>query len=206
MGYENMQGGRVADQASEAGSFWTFDAVVERLVETMDLWRRSPGGGRWPFAGDGPWHLVSAMPSPVELAEFELGRAQMAHDERPRSLPLSRSEVGLRDEVTEWLSWVPEDKRRVVVLAVIDLARGFASPRWSAMLPKLGLTIGAGGVEYRYSQGIQFIANVLNAMSGMPYAPKGRRLRYPRAVLDVVERLKMAENCGCRPSSPRMCE
>jgi hypothetical protein len=32
--------------------------VQEDLVEVMQMWWRAPGGGKWPFASDGPWHLI----------------------------------------------------------------------------------------------------------------------------------------------------
>jgi hypothetical protein len=102
------------------------------------------------------------------------------------------------------LPWVPEEKRRVLVLGLIQLASGWSRIPWTQLLPRLGLSIGAGGLEWRYSEAIQLIANVLNALSGMPYAPKGTRLRYPKAVLEIVERLKMAENQPASASSPRM--
>ncbi|MEH6723219.1 MAG: hypothetical protein V7686_06835, partial [Qipengyuania sp.] len=38
----------------------TIDDLEERLVGVHALWLRSPGGGKWPFAGDGPWHLAQA--------------------------------------------------------------------------------------------------------------------------------------------------
>jgi hypothetical protein len=37
---------------------WSFAEVQEDLVEVMQMWWRAPGGGRWPFASDGPWHLI----------------------------------------------------------------------------------------------------------------------------------------------------
>ena len=43
----------------ESVEWWTFDLVREALVEVLDMWRRSPGDGRSPFATDGPWHLMT---------------------------------------------------------------------------------------------------------------------------------------------------
>src|SRR5688572_11217115 len=34
------------------------DALQEAFVRAHALERREPGGGKWPFAGDGPWHLI----------------------------------------------------------------------------------------------------------------------------------------------------
>src|SRR4051794_25298419 len=60
--YDREQmGGHASETVPVDGriAFWTFEAVQERLVEAMRLWWRSPGGGRWPFAGDAPWQLMT---------------------------------------------------------------------------------------------------------------------------------------------------
>jgi hypothetical protein len=64
---------KASSQACELGKdedFWTFDAVKERLVEAMRLWWRSPGEGRWPFASDAPWHLMTRR-TRIEAGEFK---------------------------------------------------------------------------------------------------------------------------------------
>lgn len=173
-------------------AFWTFEGVEARLVETVRCWWRMPGGGHWPFASDGPWHLVKS----------ELYGPDVDKDAPVRSLPLRRSEIAAMNEATEWVTWVPEDKRRVLVMALVKLAQGHQRVPWSKLLPKLGVPIGSGGLEWRYSQAVQLIANVLNARSGIAFAPGGRRQRYPQQVRDIVERLRTAENCGGNVSSP----
>jgi hypothetical protein len=198
MNYANTKGGRVEAQASNDGrvgdhaTFWTYERVEERLIETVRCWWRMPGGGRWPFASDGPWHLIRK-----EWEDWD------ARDPKPmRSLPLRRAEIAAMDEATEWITWVPEDKRRVLVLALGKKAQGLSQVPWRSLLRTLGLSIGAGGLEWRYSQAIELIANVLNALSSNSYAPKGVRVRYPKAVLEIVARVKMAENCAGNASSP----
>ncbi|HEV7658820.1 MAG TPA: hypothetical protein VGO55_03135 [Allosphingosinicella sp.] len=198
MKYADTNAGRVQAEASGLGrvgddaTFWTCEAVEERLIETVRCWWRMPGGGRWPFASDGPWHLIRK-----EWEDWD------ARDPKPmRSLPLRRAEVTAMEEATEWITWVPEDKRRVLVLALGKKAQGMSQVPWRSLLRTLGHTIGAGGLEWRYSQAIQLIANVLNALSSNPYAPKGVRVRYSKAVLEIVERVKMAENRAGSASSP----
>jgi hypothetical protein len=78
MTYEHRIGGRVANGASDCGKdgFWTFDAVEERLIEAMRLWWRSPGGGRWPFASDAPWHLMTRVqPTILRPSRSRIGGA-----------------------------------------------------------------------------------------------------------------------------------
>jgi hypothetical protein len=187
----------------EEGTFWTWDGVQERLVETVRCWWRMPGEGRWPFAGDGPWHLARRENTPLDAAEMELIRAQMAEEARLRTLPLRRAEIAAMMEATEWITWVPEAKRVPLVFGIAKLAGGARQIPWSKLQRRLH-TVGTGGLEWRYSSGIELIANVLNAMSGVPYAPKGVRVRYPKAVRNMVERLKMAENRAGNQSSPVM--
>jgi hypothetical protein len=161
--------GRVTDQ----GEFWTFDAVQERLVEAMRLWWRSPGGGQWPFAGDAPWHLMTRK-TRIEAGEFKGGRelqlrmqAEDAEEAqrwagRDRTGPLSRDDVAIRDEATEWLTWVADDSRKVVVAVLVQRAAGRDSIDWAKVKRAIGAEIGNKGVYRRYTRAISAIAKRLN--------------------------------------------
>lgn len=163
------QAGRIAEHHSGNGSdgFWTFEAVRERLVEAMLLWMRSPGGGKWPFAGDGPWQLItrSVRATAGDVSDFELWR--MEQDERKlgggeRPLPLTRAEVAVRDETSEWLRFVPERDRALVVLALTSLARGDKRVPWMRLKARMGVQWGAEGLKMRYRRSIAAIAKALN--------------------------------------------
>jgi hypothetical protein len=138
--------------ASLTGAFWTFDMVEERLVEAVHLWRRSPGGGRSPFATDGPWQLVKA----------EFYGPDVDKDAPIRPLPLRRREVAKRDEVSAWLLFVPERDRRLVVLAVTALASGFGQVPWMRLRKPMSVTLGADGLRMRYGRAIHTICKRLN--------------------------------------------
>lgn len=134
--------------AMEGSQFWTFELVQERLIEAMLLWRRSPGGGAWPFASDGPWHLIRK-----EWSDWD------ARDPKPlRSLPLTRDEVRQRDETSQWMALVGERDRPLVVLAITWKARGYSQIPWKRMLRPLGLKFGADGLRMRYGRAIRAIA------------------------------------------------
>lgn len=152
----------------------TFREVEARLVEAMRLWRRSPGGGRWPFAGDGPWHLVRGDGSAQEEWDRRYNDHRGGFQEKPRPLPLSIDEVEERDRVSEWLRFVPERDRRLVVLALVQLANGAPHPKWSRIRLQLTEEIGARGLGQRYS----------------------------RAITGIVRALERAENCARGVSSP----
>lgn len=153
--------------------FWTFDAVKERLIDAFELWRRSPGGGKWPFASDAPWHLMTRR-TRLSAADYKAGRELQLHiqreddeearrrDGRERSGPLNREEVARRDEATEWLTWMAEDARRVVVLALTQLASGREAIDWKIVRKRLGTEVASNGMWKRYSRAITAVANRLN--------------------------------------------
>jgi hypothetical protein len=155
--------------------FWTFDAVEERLIEAMRLWWRSPGHGRWPFALDAPWHLMTRRTRIAEggFKGMDLARRLQAEDDeeakalegRERRGSLSRDEVALRDETAEWLGWVAEDARRVVVAAIAQRAAGRTNVDWRRIKAALGVEIMPRGVYRRYTTAISVIARRLNAPS-----------------------------------------
>lgn len=143
--------------------FWSFKEVEQRLIEAMHLWRRSPGEGRWPFASDAPWHLLTRevrAGSRDEAWRNEIDDVRA--NPQTRSLPLTRAEVAMRDQASDWLKLVEEADRRVVVLAILDQANG-RRVSWLHMLPKVGLRLGADGLRRRYSKAIERITKSLNA-------------------------------------------
>jgi hypothetical protein len=176
--------------------FWTYDLVEARLVEAVRCWWRMPGGGKWPFAGDAPWHLIRPVVGDYDVGLDKHGKpVKLTTREdapKPRPAPLTRAEIADMEEATEWLTFVGEDKRRVLVLALVERAKGKKQVGWSAMRETLGQPeLTGAGLEYRYSRAVTFIANVLNAASGVPYASrKGARARWPADVSEAAARLK----------------
>lgn len=163
--YKSGIGGRIENDPSEAGrigtdpraeaaagTLWTFDMVQERLVEAVHLWRRSPGDGRSPYATDGPW----------ELASSDLWGPDVDKDAPLRPLPLRRREVAARDEASAWLLFVPERDRRLVVLAVTALAKGYKQVPWMDLRRPMGVKLGADGLRMRYGRAIRRICERLS--------------------------------------------
>ena len=133
---------------------WSFDIVEEWLVEAVSTWWRQGGGGGSPFASDGPWNLI--------VAEWNDWGAHDKEEERPRPKPLTRAMIARMQEATEWLLLVPEQDRRVLCMALRQLAMGKEEPDWKRMLRPLGLRRGAHGLKRRYTQGITAICTKLN--------------------------------------------
>lgn len=171
MTYEGQAGGRIDGDGSACGSvgdaagLFTFEAVQERLVETVRLWWRMPGGGSWPFASDGPWHLIRK-----QWEDWD------ARDPKPlRPLPLRRREISEMEEATEWLLLIPEADRRVVVLGLVDLAKGRKAISWKRMMRALGMKRGLGGLRMRYERALATLTFRLNGVPETRARALGRR-------------------------------
>ncbi|TXC73952.1 hypothetical protein FSZ31_04320 [Sphingorhabdus soli] len=143
-------------------AFLTYDDVEAALVEAWQLWRRSPGGGRWPFAGDGPWHLATGD---VRAGDYDArGGDGASSDVAVRPMPLSRGEVSERDVASEWLSMIPDEgDRRIVCLAIAELARGAKRVPWRKLLAPMGRAHGADALRMRYTRAIGRLAMAVNA-------------------------------------------
>lgn len=147
-------GGRVdIDPRVEAihGGFLTFDDVEARLVEAITLWWRMPGGGKSPYATDGPWELIRA-----EWGDY------YDPDARPRQPPLSRAQIARMQEATEWMRFVPERDRRLVALAVNALAKGASQVPWMALRKPMGVKLGAHGLRKRYARALSLVVQRVN--------------------------------------------
>ncbi|KEZ00602.1 hypothetical protein AI27_17930 [Sphingomonas sp. BHC-A] len=137
----------------EGSQFWKFDDVEARLVEAMEFQRRLPGGGGWPFASDGPWHLIVK-----DWWDWS------AHEERPLpTVPLTNAQIARMNEALGWVLLVPSSEdRRLIAMAVRNLATGRKSVPWTKLLKPMGVKHGAHGLRKRYSRAITCICNALN--------------------------------------------
>jgi hypothetical protein len=137
---------------------WSFVLVEERLVEAVLLWRRSPGGGKWPYASDAPWYLIQA-----EAGDWgKVGLGETGSDVPIGRRSLSRAEVAQRDEASDWIGrWVPERDRRLVATALGWKASDRQVP-WRRLVRDMGLRMGAGGLQRRYERAITCIVKALD--------------------------------------------
>lgn len=150
-------------------SFWSYDAVQERLVEAVRLcWRDEPG--RWPFASDGPWNLITPDNRTDNDMDAWRQMQEAADALARRPLPLSRAEVGRRDQAIGWLSLIGEGDRRIVVLAARQIAAGAKRVSWAKLRRDLVAAPGAleiaisdRGLGARYSRAVAALARRLTA-------------------------------------------
>src|SRR3546814_10811697 len=124
---------------------WTFGEVEARLVEAMGFWWRTPDR-------EAAWlHIRAFWPEFCRHNHF----GDYADDEAvPRPMPLTRAQVARRDQATEWLLLAPERDRRLVILSARTLARGERQVPRRALLPQMGLRMGAEGRRKRYGGAI----------------------------------------------------
>ena len=140
--------------------------VERELVEVLHLWRRSPGGGYWPFASDGPWHLVVRE---THAGDWD-ARGVDGDAPPPRARGLTKAEVDRRDAVSGWLCYAPERDRALVVDVLWQLANGAKRPNYMALRSlhrnRNGRALGADGLRKRYDRALSAIAQRLNRLGG----------------------------------------
>ena len=142
-------------------TFWTFTDVEDRLVEALLICWRQPDRERgWQAtrASDGPWHLVMAEPGDYDAR----GGDGTSSDVAIRPASLTRREIGEMEEAFGWVGMLPADDRKVVALAIAELARGKREVRWSQLLKPMGLMRGADGLRMRYGRAINAICKAKN--------------------------------------------
>jgi hypothetical protein len=145
--------------------FWSFDDVQEALKAAMSLWGRSPRVGHVAVQAAWPQFRRHTMWGDYD----DRGGSLEASDLRP--LPLSVSEVEERDRVSNWLTFIDGDlNRRIVGLAVGQLARGFARPSWSRIAKQLNqethVKYGHDALRMRYARAIRSICLALEKGKG----------------------------------------
>lgn len=160
-------------QTRDGMFLWSYVDIEERLVEAMTLWARTPGDGRWPFASDAPWHLLTrkARAEAGQIKGMDMLRLLQDDDDsetrhwqgRDRAGPLTRDDVARRDEASEWLTLVPERDRQLVIIALADKVRG-VRVKWDAIWRANGRgRPGPEGLQMRYGRAIATICQSLNS-------------------------------------------
>lgn len=114
------------------------DELQDALIRAHALERREPGGGKWPFAGDGPWHLIQG-----EQGDYAgEGTDGVSSEVEPRP-PLDAEEVAELRTLRSWLQLIPDTSyprdpayrgdRKVVWIATARLHAGEGRVPWKAL-------------------------------------------------------------------------
>ncbi len=151
--------GRIKSEASVSGGFLFYDDVEAALIEALLIqWRTE--GGTWPFAGDGPWHLIKKE----DLSVYEGGKAPAR---APRIQPSRAEMTRMREVLFGWLPLVPSDvDRRIVVVAISWRARGYKRVPWRKVAAKVAGGLSSDAVKMRYRRAMHDLTVALNARGG----------------------------------------
>lgn len=151
--------GRVRGDASGAGRLLSFDDVQDRLVEAIDVRLRSQGSGYWPFASDGPWHLIQRD------WEQLVNDALQGRDAPLRRRAPSRAELAAMRVRLEWLMLVAkDDDRRLLVVALTKLARGHAQVPWRALVEDRPRWRAPDALRMRYGRALSALTMRVNRL------------------------------------------
>jgi hypothetical protein len=128
--------------------------VEERLIDAWQLLARMPDRERaWLASGTmSLWRMVTR-----DLVE---GSGDDAPVERSG---LTTREVDRMNEALGWLDHVAEQDRKLIGLAIGQLARGSARVSWRVILRDMGLKHGRDGLRKRYGRALQQICARLNS-------------------------------------------
>jgi hypothetical protein len=138
------------------------------MVDAMLLWRRAPDRERGWLAVRAHWPEIKrhGWGEAVAVLGVKDGDHRAEDKPEPRRLPLTRDEVAEMELVGEWIGLIAEDDRRIVVLALMALARGKDSGKdkvpWTRLLKPMGMKTGAGRLSQRYRRAIAYLAFRLN--------------------------------------------
>jgi len=141
-------------------TFLTFDEAQDRLVEAMITCWRTPDRERG-------WQTVRSN-WPEALRELSAGDYDArggdgtSADVALRPASQTRREVAEMEEAFAWVSILSDDDRRLVALAITQLARGRREVSWSRLLRPLGLKRGADGLRMRYGRAIEAVCRAKN--------------------------------------------
>lgn len=141
---------------------WSWKAVEDRMVDAMrHWWRSSDSEARYNLGGRISSIWRQAWTDRLDLIRHD-GLVDLKAEE-PRPLPLSRDDIARMVEASEWLRFVPDRDRRLVIVVLVKLASGHKTVPWLTIWKALGRgKPGPEGLRSRYSRAITCIANALN--------------------------------------------
>ncbi len=138
----------------------SFCDVEDRLVEAMlTCWR-------YPDRERGWQRIRSAWPEisrDVWAGDYDArGGEGSSSDVAIRPASLTRIEVAEMEEAFGWLDTISPEDRKLVGLAIGQLARGKREVSWIDMLYWIGLDRGADGLRMRYGRALNAICIALS--------------------------------------------
>lgn len=151
------------------------EALQDAFIRAHALERREPGGRKWPFAGDGPWHLIQRDRDEAPeledrsetLIETDAGKLLQVRklDSRMPRTSLDAAEVAELALLRQWLMLVPERDRKLVWIATARLHAGEGRVPWKAIGRWLKIDRSPDTLALWYRQGL---ARAVCSLNGWP--------------------------------------
>ena len=141
-------------------SFLTFDDVQDRLVEAMLTCWRYPDRERGWQALRCAWPEISRE---LQAGDYDArGGDGTSADVALRPASQTREDIAEMEEAFGWLDAVAADDRKLIGLAICELARGKREVSWSRLKTAMGIERGSDGLRMRYGRAITSICNARN--------------------------------------------
>ncbi|WP_244501369.1 hypothetical protein [Sphingomonas gellani] len=135
----------------------TFTDVEDRLVEALLTCWRCPDRERGWQQLRSAWPEVAAE---ARASDYDGGKdaGEQRIDAVLRLASQTRADIAEMEEAFGWLDAIDPADRKLIGLAVAELARGKREVSWVGLLARMGLSHGAEGLRKRYSRAITAIA------------------------------------------------
>lgn len=147
-------------------NFMTFDHVQDRLVEALLTCWRYPDRERGWQALRCAWPEISRD---VWAGDYDArGGDGTSSDVALRPAAQTRADIAEMEEAFGWLGGIASDDRKLVGLAIRDLARGRREVAWSKLKAAMGVQRGSDGLRMRYGRAIASICNAVNRRNPSP--------------------------------------
>ncbi len=159
MSYQTSKAGSFADHGSMSGSM-SFDDVQDRLVEAMLTCWQYPDRERGWQTLRCAWPEISRD---VWAGDYDArGGDGTSADVALRPASQTREDIAEMEEAFGWLDAIAPDDRKLIGLAIRELARGKRSVSWSKLKAAMGIVRGSDGLRMRYGRAIASICNARN--------------------------------------------
>jgi hypothetical protein len=149
--------------------FLSFTAVEDRLVEALlTCWR-------YPDRERGWQTLRSAWPEisrDVWAGDYD-ARGGDGTSAVLRPAAQTRAEISEMEEAFGWLDGVVAEDRKLIGLAIVQLAKGKREVSWVDLMRQMGIKRGADGLRMRYSRAITAIAQAQSRRNPSPNVSMG---------------------------------
>jgi len=151
--------------------FLSFDDVQDRLVEAMLTCWRYPDRERGWQTLRCAWPEISRD---VWAGDYDArGGDGASADVALRPASQTREDIAEMEEAFGWLDAVAPNDRKLIGLAIRELASGKREVPWRSLMPRLGVRMGVTGVQMRYSRTITSICNAVNRRNPSPDVSRG---------------------------------